>query len=117
MDPFWPTMGSGLRRNDELATPLLATERRIADRRPLLVPGDEVGRSDPRPQRLALGRQGLDRIAVEAEPYILAEGGPEPVRQCLGTPLHERQYCLAPEGAVRLGIIGEGVVAGYAEQH
>ena len=42
---------------------------------PLLVVGEEARRADPRPQRLALGRQPLDLVGVVPEPQSLAESG------------------------------------------
>jgi hypothetical protein len=68
-------------------------------------------------RRLALQRQRGHLVEIGHEPQIAPERLAQPMAQCARNPRDERHHSLPIERAVRLGVVGIGVVAGNAQEH
>jgi len=104
-----------LQREIALGEERFLRRRAIAQRFALFVEREEGGLADAFPFACAFARQGFETVCVIVE----AKRSEPRLQPSLKTLLHardERQHGLAPEGAIGLGVIAEGVVAGQAQE-
>jgi len=76
---------------------------------------ERSARVDALPFACAFARQGFETVGVVVESKR-SEPRLQPGLKALLHPRDERQHGLAPEGAIGLGVIAEGVVAGKTQQ-